>query len=207
MSLPHFYHDPNKQEVGLNLNAPAQNFELLSNIQDQKYKIKNLQRLMSFSRPIQWNHSHADPIWLDCPFKGKAVREVVKKQYLIFLFGRKFVAFNIIEGYAKSSEHVRGVHQEYSWHILLNASKKIPAYQIFDKKNYIPFLSSYGFLHGSYPPIDCSRIPALDGGWLVHQKKPSYTVQKVNECKERLSIKKNMSEIYYNTIQNEANMM
>jgi hypothetical protein len=47
------------------LHEVAQNFELLSNIQDQKLKIKNLQRLMSFSRPIQWYHSHADPIWPD----------------------------------------------------------------------------------------------------------------------------------------------
>jgi hypothetical protein len=35
------------------LHEEAQNFELLSNIQNQKSKIKNLWRLMSFSRPIQ----------------------------------------------------------------------------------------------------------------------------------------------------------
>jgi hypothetical protein len=38
--------------------------------EDQKFKIriknkKNLQQLMSFSRPIQWYHSHADIIWPD----------------------------------------------------------------------------------------------------------------------------------------------
>jgi hypothetical protein len=33
-----------------------------------KLKIKNLLRLMAFSRPIQWFHSHADPIWLDGTF-------------------------------------------------------------------------------------------------------------------------------------------
>ncbi len=27
---------------------------------------------MSFSRPIQWYHSHADPIWPDGIFKGTA---------------------------------------------------------------------------------------------------------------------------------------
>jgi hypothetical protein len=26
---------------------------------------------MSFSRPIQWYHSHADPIWPDGTFKGR----------------------------------------------------------------------------------------------------------------------------------------
>jgi hypothetical protein len=44
------------------LHEAAENFELLSNIQDQISKIKNLKRLMS---PIQWCHSHADQIWLD----------------------------------------------------------------------------------------------------------------------------------------------
>ncbi len=47
------------------LHEAVQNFELLSNIQDQKYKIKNTYWLMSFSRPIQSYHSHADPIWPD----------------------------------------------------------------------------------------------------------------------------------------------
>ncbi len=36
-----------------------------SNIQN-RYKKK---RLMSFSRPIQWYHSHGDPIWPDGTFK------------------------------------------------------------------------------------------------------------------------------------------
>jgi hypothetical protein len=45
------------------LHKVAQNFELLSNIQDQKLKIKKLKRLMSFSRPIQY------PIWPDGTFK------------------------------------------------------------------------------------------------------------------------------------------
>jgi hypothetical protein len=35
----------------------AQNIEIFQ----IKIKIKNLQRLMSFSRSIQWCHSHADP--------------------------------------------------------------------------------------------------------------------------------------------------
>jgi hypothetical protein len=28
---------------------------------------------MSFSRPIQWYHSQADPIWPDGTFKGKII--------------------------------------------------------------------------------------------------------------------------------------
>jgi hypothetical protein len=28
---------------------------------------------MSFSRPIQWYHSHADPIWLDDTFKMQRI--------------------------------------------------------------------------------------------------------------------------------------
>ncbi len=55
------------------LHEAAQNFELITNIQDQKLKIKNLKRLMSFSRPIQWYHSHADPIWPDGIFKHKNI--------------------------------------------------------------------------------------------------------------------------------------
>ncbi len=50
----------------------AQNFEVSYSYQIFKTKIKkskNLQRLMSFSRPIQWHHSHADPIWPDGTFK------------------------------------------------------------------------------------------------------------------------------------------
>jgi hypothetical protein len=34
--------DPNKQESGVILHEAAQNFELLSSIQDQKLKIKNI---------------------------------------------------------------------------------------------------------------------------------------------------------------------
>jgi hypothetical protein len=41
----------------------AQNFEVFSKIQDQNLK-------MSFSRPIQLYHSHADPIWPDGTFKS-----------------------------------------------------------------------------------------------------------------------------------------
>jgi hypothetical protein len=29
---------------------------------------------MSFSRPIHWYHSHADPIWPDCTFNVKTFR-------------------------------------------------------------------------------------------------------------------------------------
>jgi hypothetical protein len=38
----HANRDPNKQEVGFILHEAVQNFELLSNIKDQKSKIKNL---------------------------------------------------------------------------------------------------------------------------------------------------------------------
>jgi hypothetical protein len=34
-------------------------------------KIKNLSRLIFFSKPIQWYHSHADLIWLDGTFEDK----------------------------------------------------------------------------------------------------------------------------------------
>jgi hypothetical protein len=42
--------DPNKQEI-----------EVFSNIQEGNLKIKNRERLMSFARPIQRDHSHVDP--------------------------------------------------------------------------------------------------------------------------------------------------
>jgi hypothetical protein len=54
----------------------AQNFE--AKYSKLKLKIKNLQRLMSFPRLFQWNHSHADPIWPDGTFNERsAVLEVV----------------------------------------------------------------------------------------------------------------------------------
>jgi hypothetical protein len=67
------------------LHEAAQNFELLPNIQDKKLKIKNLQRLMSFSRPVRWYHSHADPICPEGTFSssilfGKSWRELFKKR-------------------------------------------------------------------------------------------------------------------------------
>jgi hypothetical protein len=63
----HANRDPNKQEVGFIF---AWSSAELWNIQDQKCKtIKNLKQLMSFSRPIQWYHSHADPIWPDSTCK------------------------------------------------------------------------------------------------------------------------------------------
>jgi hypothetical protein len=54
----------------------AQKFE--AKYSKLKLKIKNLQRLMSFPRLFQWNHSHADPIWPDGTFNERsAVLEVV----------------------------------------------------------------------------------------------------------------------------------
>jgi hypothetical protein len=46
----------------------AQNFEVFSNIQKGNKKIKYILRLMFFSRPIQWYHSNAEPIWPDITF-------------------------------------------------------------------------------------------------------------------------------------------
>ncbi len=43
----------------------AQNFGVFTNIQKWNKNIKKLWWLVSFSRPIQWYHSHADPIWPD----------------------------------------------------------------------------------------------------------------------------------------------
>jgi hypothetical protein len=65
----HTNRDPNKPG-GLEafLDLAAQNFELFLNIKNLNKKIKNLERLMSFSRPIQWYHSHADPIWPEGTF-------------------------------------------------------------------------------------------------------------------------------------------
>jgi hypothetical protein len=50
----------------------AQNFEVFSNIQNKNLTIKNLWRLMTFLRPIQWHNSHADPIWPDGTFMCEA---------------------------------------------------------------------------------------------------------------------------------------
>jgi hypothetical protein len=84
MSLPHFWSTAHwkrsqfeqmqtviqtNRRLDSFLQEAAQNFELLSNIQDKKIKkIKTLLQLMSFSKPIQWYHSHADPIWPDGTF-------------------------------------------------------------------------------------------------------------------------------------------
>jgi hypothetical protein len=37
----------------------------------ERSKGKLMDQLMSFSRPMQWYHSHADLIWPDGPFKDK----------------------------------------------------------------------------------------------------------------------------------------
>ncbi len=61
------YNKWSQQVGGLDafLYEAAQNFEVFSKIQDQNEKIKNLKRLMSFSRPFQRYHSEAYPIWSD----------------------------------------------------------------------------------------------------------------------------------------------
>jgi hypothetical protein len=44
---------------------------------------------MSFSRPIQWYHSHADPIWLDGTFKSVEPFPFKKENYMQLLKNRK----------------------------------------------------------------------------------------------------------------------
>ncbi len=56
------------------LHEAAQNFELLSNIQDQNKNLKSC--WCSFSWPIQLYHSHADPIWPDGTFKKCSRRNI-----------------------------------------------------------------------------------------------------------------------------------
>jgi hypothetical protein len=58
------------------LHEVAQNFELLSNIKDQNQKPIAVD---VFSRPIQWYHSHADPIWPDGTFKFVVRRTKISK--------------------------------------------------------------------------------------------------------------------------------
>ncbi len=61
----------------------AQNFEVFSNIQDQNLKIKNLKRLMSFSRPIhdgttvmqiESGHDGTVNVWSYCTYSILKVR-------------------------------------------------------------------------------------------------------------------------------------
>ncbi len=47
----------------------AENFEVFSKIQDTKLKNQKPIEVDVHSRPIQWQHSHADPIWPHGPFK------------------------------------------------------------------------------------------------------------------------------------------
>ncbi len=62
-------HDPNKQEVGFIFAWSSP--ELWSLLKYSRVKkIKNPYRLMAFSRPIQWCHSHVDPVWPDGTFKS-----------------------------------------------------------------------------------------------------------------------------------------
>ncbi len=37
---------------------------------------------MSFSRPVQWYHSHADPIWPDGTFKAEIVYQIDSKAFV-----------------------------------------------------------------------------------------------------------------------------
>ncbi len=68
--------NPSAEEVGgLDgfLYDAAQNFEDVSNIQYYNKKIRNLQ-LMSFSRPIQWYHFHAELMWPEGTFNVTGLR-------------------------------------------------------------------------------------------------------------------------------------
>ncbi len=40
---------------------------------------------MSFSRPIQWFHSHADPIWPDGTFKGASTKRPILRTTLPYI--------------------------------------------------------------------------------------------------------------------------
>ncbi len=61
----HANRNPNKQEVGFIFAWSNAELWTLIKYSRSKIKIKNLMRFMSFSRPIQLYHSHADPIWPD----------------------------------------------------------------------------------------------------------------------------------------------
>ncbi len=49
-------------------------------------KIKNLYRLMTFLRPIQWYHSHADPIWSDVTLMIACVDSYPEMEFLNGIF-------------------------------------------------------------------------------------------------------------------------
>ncbi len=66
-------HDPIKQEVGFIFVWSGSELWIRFQYSKLKLKNKNLWRLLSFSRPIHWYHSHADPIWTDGTFNDDAV--------------------------------------------------------------------------------------------------------------------------------------
>ncbi len=98
MSLPHFWstvrqkrsrfeHMQTMIQTSRRLNSflreAAQNFELTSKY--SRSKIKN-KKPMSFSRPIQRYHSHADPIWPDGIFNWtRHAREKQREAYRILV--------------------------------------------------------------------------------------------------------------------------
>ncbi len=61
--------DPNKQEVGFIFACSGWGLWSLFKYSRVKLKIKNLKRLMSFSRTIQWYNSHGDPTWPEGTFQ------------------------------------------------------------------------------------------------------------------------------------------
>ncbi len=98
----------------------AQNFEVFSNIQDQNLKIKNLQWLMSLSRPIQRCHSHVDLIWLDDTFKQVSYsmpNPVIVLFYRILLYYLPFLLFSV-----SSILHIALHFPSYSFHLFIDFS-------------------------------------------------------------------------------------
>ncbi len=61
--------DQNKQEAGFIFAWSSWELWNLFKYSRVKLKIKNLKRLMSFSRTIQWYHSHVNPIWPEGTFQ------------------------------------------------------------------------------------------------------------------------------------------
>jgi hypothetical protein len=57
------------------LNEGTQNFEVFSNVQDQKFKNKKTISVGFLSRHIQWHHSHADISWLDSTFHSSTLNQ------------------------------------------------------------------------------------------------------------------------------------
>ncbi len=129
------------------------------NIKNKKIKIPK--RLMSFSRPIQWYHSHADPIWPGGTFKVLFVRKIqhwmakLASPCAILKFERANFKICIWALFCIKWRNQRTIKERKQRHV---------------QYHYFPAILIWldGFLIASYNPNDATKLWSWSGLEYLH---------------------------------------